>query len=395
MRDRPYPARPNERLAMAQGENAALRRVAFLIGQLELGGTEKQLCLLARELRLRGVEVHVLVLSRGGPYEQTLREVGIEVHHLGFGREPSGLSTLNRNLMAFVRLVGLLRDLRPDVLHAFLHEGYMIGAVAARFAGFPLVVVAGRRGLRHFERRRGWLLALERVVTRVTDHVVANAVAVAEDARTVEGVPARKLSVIYNGLPASAFEGAEPERVDTSLPVVVCVANLRSVKGLRFLVDAAGMLSRRGRPCTVVLVGEGVERGRLEAQASALGVDVRFVGARNETAGFLARADVVVLPSLSEGLSNAVMEAMAAGRPVVATSVGGTPELLEDRGVLVPASDPVALAEGIARLLDDPDLAASLGAAARAWAGKNLDMDVMVDEHVRLYHRLLETRRAG
>ncbi|MEU0567483.1 glycosyltransferase [Nonomuraea sp. NPDC005983] len=391
----PASSATNERLAMQRGENAGLRCVALLIGQLEVGGTEKQLCLLARELRLRGVEVHVLVLSRGGPYEQTLREAGVEVHLLGFGREPSGPSMLKRNLTAFVRLVGLLRDLRPDVLHAFLHEGHMIGAVAARLARFPLVLVAGRRGLRDFEQGRGWVLALERVVTRVTDHVVANAVAVAEEARVVEGVPARKVSVIYNGLPASAFHEAEPECVDTSWPVVVCVANLRSVKGLQFLVDAAGMLLRRGRPCTVVLVGEGAERGRLEAQASALGVDVRFVGAHAETAGFLACADVVVLPSLSEGLSNAVMEAMAAGRPVVATSVGGTPELLEGRGVLVPAADPVALAEGIARLVDDPDLAASLGAAARAWAGKNLNLDVMVDEHVHLYHRLLETRRAG
>ncbi|MEU0567481.1 glycosyltransferase [Nonomuraea sp. NPDC005983] len=380
---------------MATSDRSSLRRVALLIPQLALmGGTEMQLCLLARELRARGIDTTVLVLREGGRQVESLRRAGVEVHELGFVRILSGPSAPARNLRAFVSLLRLLRDLKPQVLHAFLYFSYVVGPPVARLARVP-VIVAGRRSLSCFKRRRGWVLALERVVTRVTDHVVANAVAVAEDARVVEGVPARKVSVIYNGLPASAFQGAEPERVDTPWPVVVCVANLLDVKGHRFLLDAAGMLSQRGRPCTVVLVGEGAERGRLEAQASALGVDVRFVGARTETAGFLACADVVVLPSLSEGLSNAVMEAMAAGRPVVATSVGGTPELLEGRGVLVPAADPVALAEGIARLVDDPDLAASLGAAARAWAGKNLDLDVMVDEHVHLYHRLLETRCAG
>ncbi|MGW2199754.1 glycosyltransferase, partial [Streptosporangium sp. NPDC001682] len=179
----------NERLSAVRGEQAGLRRVAFLIGQLELGGAEKQLSLLARELRLRSIEVHVLLLSKGGPHEQTLREAGIGVHHLGFGRKPSGLPALRRNLVAFARLVVLLRGLRLDVLHAFLYESYMIGAVAARLARVP-IVVAGRRGLRNRPDRPGWGSTLERAVNRVTDHVIANAAAVAEDARTVEHLPA-------------------------------------------------------------------------------------------------------------------------------------------------------------------------------------------------------------
>ncbi|GAB3898656.1 hypothetical protein GCM10027612_57240 [Microbispora bryophytorum subsp. camponoti] len=106
----------------------------------------------------------------------------------------------------------------------------------------------------------------------------------------------------------------------------------------------------------------------------------------------LAAADVVVLASLAEGMSNSIMEAMAAGRPVVATDVGGGAELLEGRGILVPPEDPVALSDGILRVLDDPDLAAGLGAAARAWARKNLGLDVMVDDHLALYRRLLDDR---
>jgi glycosyltransferase involved in cell wall biosynthesis len=222
--------------------------------------------------------------------------------------------------------------------------------------------------------------------------VVANAAAVAHDARVVERLPARKLSVIYNGLPPSAFTLAPPEDVGTALPAVLCVARLVPAKGHRVLIDAAALLRGRGRPCTVVLAGDGPERDQLEEAARGRDVDVRFLGSRADVRGLLAGADVVVLPSITEGLSNAVMEAMAAARPIVATAVGGTPELLEDRGLLVPAADPEALAAAIDRLLGDREQATALGNAARAWALTNLDVGAMADEHIALYDRLLRDR---
>ncbi|GII27292.1 glycosyltransferase [Planotetraspora mira] len=380
---------------MAVGVKARINCVAFLIGELNLGGAQRQLSLLTRELRHSGVAVHVLLLSRGGPHESNLRHAGVHVHHLGFSRRQPRLVALARNLRAFARMVCLLRRLKPEVLHAFLYESYVMGPPAARLARVP-VVVAGRRNQSDLLKKRPrWVHALERAVTGMTDHVVANAVAVAEDARTVERVPARKLSVIRNGLPDSAFQAIASEKIDTTLPLVLCLARLSPGKGHCFLIEAAALLSRQGLPITLVLAGDGPERDDLESQARALGVDVRFLGDQRDVAGFLARADMVVLPSLSEGLSNAVMEAMAAGRPVIATSVGGTPELLEDRGILVPPADPAALAEGITRLVENPELAAALGAAAHAWARKNLCLDVMVDDHIKLYQRLLEKRCAG
>ncbi|GAA4584387.1 glycosyltransferase [Planotetraspora phitsanulokensis] len=380
---------------MAAGVKARVTCVAFLIGELNLGGAQQQLSLLTRELRRSGVAVHVLLLSRGGPHESTLRHAGVHVHHLGFTRKPSRPVALVKNLRAFARLVSLLRRLKPEVLHALLYESYVMGPPAARLARVP-VVVAGRRNQSDLlGQRPRWVHALERAATGLTDHIVANAAALAEDARTVERVPARKLSVIRNGLPDSAFQAIQPENIDTTLPLVLCLARLGPAKGHRFLLEAAALLSRQGRPVTLVLVGDGPERDDLESQARALGVDARFLGDQRAVGGFLARADMVVLPSTSEGMSNAVMEAMAAGRPVIATSVGGTPELLEDRGILVPPADPAALAEGITRLVENPELAASLGAAARAWARKNLCLDVMVDDHITLYQRLLENRCAG
>jgi L-malate glycosyltransferase len=371
--------------APAQRRTARLSRVCLLIGQLGLGGTEKQVALLADGLRARGVDTTVLVMFEGGPYEAEIRAAGVPVVHLGFERRTAGWRMPAANALAFFRLVGRLRRTRPDVLHALLFHSYVTAAPAARLAGVP-VLVAGRRGLAAFGRGRLLPRALEGVANRMTDHLVANARAVAADT----GVPPHKISVVPNGLPDAAFRPAAPAAIATPLPLVLCVANLISYKGHRHLLDAVALLKTRGLACTLALAGEGPERAALRRQAEWLGIDVRFLGLRTDIGRLLARADAVVLPSLREGFSNAVMEAMAAGHAVVATDVGGTGELLRDRGILVPPADPGALADGIRQVLDDPAHAAELGVRARAWCEATLSADTMVDRHIRIYQDLLD-----
>jgi glycosyltransferase involved in cell wall biosynthesis len=371
---------------------ARLGRVCLLIGQLGLGGTEKQLVLLADGLRARGVETSVFVMFEGGSREDALRAAGIPVTHLGFQRRTAGWRMPSVNVAAFLRLVGHLRRTRPSVLHAFLFHGYVTAAPAARLAGVP-VLVAGRRSLGDFKRGRPLLLALDAMATRMTDHLVANAQAVAEDTLLGGRIAPKKITVVRNGLPDSAFEPTPPAFLTTQLPVVLCVANLISYKGHRYLLEAIARLRARGSSCTLALAGEGPERPALERQATRLGIDVRFLGSRTDIGPLLARADAVALASLQEGMSNAVMEAMAAGRPVVATDVGGTRELLHDRGVLVPPGDADALADGIDQVITNPARAAELGRKARTWARANLRNEIMVDEHIRIYHEVLECKR--
>ncbi|MGC9665569.1 glycosyltransferase [Planosporangium sp. 12N6] len=369
------------------------RRVCLMINDLGLGGAEKQVVLLAEGLRTRGVEPVVLVLFDGGAREGALRAAGVPVVHLGLARRSAGWRMPFIDAVAFARLVGHLRRLRPDVLHVFLLNSHLLAAPAAWLARVP-VLVAGRRSLGAYKERWPLRRAAERLANRGTALLIANAEAVAEDTRRQEGVPADKVTVVYNGLPERAFHPAPPAHVDTDLPVVLCVGNLRAVKGHRYLLDAVGRLGERGTPCTLVLVGEGAERAPLERQAAELGIDVRFLGARTDVDQLLARADLVVSSSLAEGLSNSIMEAMAAGLPVVGTAVGGTGELLADgRGVLVPPADPEALATAIAGLLVDPGSARRTGAAARAWTRATLHVDAMVDRHLVIYRDLLLSRR--
>ncbi|MFD9219684.1 glycosyltransferase [Streptomyces sp. NPDC060064] len=383
---------------------AELSRVCLMIGQLGLGGAEKQVVMLARGLVERGIETTLLLLSERGPRETELAGSGVRIVSLGYRGIPRPWVDLRGTLRdaaaavrAFARLTAHLRRTRPQVFHCYLFHCYVAGAPAARLARVP-VCVAGRRSLGTFKEGRRALLAVERGATRMTDFVVANAQAVAEDALRQEGLPLDKITVIHNGMEERDFRAVAPADLVTDQPVVLCVANLRTYKGHQYLLDAVFRLQRRGHPCTLALIGDGPERLQLQQQADRLGIDVRFLGHRTDVPAFLARADVVVLPSLEEGLSNAVMEAMATGRPMVATAVGGTPELLRDRGVLVPPADPEALAQGLHWMLTDRAAASRLGKAAREWALEHLSADTMVDRHITLYRKLLgggSARRSG
>jgi L-malate glycosyltransferase len=366
-----------------------------MIEQLGVGGTEKQVVLLARGLHERGIETSVWVLSGGAEtyHEDALRRDGIPVVDIGLNRFRN-LCQASPNFARLGAMTMRLRRERPDVVHAFLFRSYVVGAPVARMAGIP-VFVAGRRSLGDFKESRPVALAAERLATRITDRIIANAQAVAADTERRERLAGGKVEVVYNGLPEQAFAAVSPALVETADPVVLCVANLRRGKGHRYLLEAMGGLQRGGRPCTLLLAGEGQERQSLQRQAAELRIDARFLGQCHDVRPLLARADVVAHPSLGEGMSNAVMEAMAAGRAVVATGVGGTPELLEGRGLIVPPADPAALAEAIEQVLSDHGLAVRLGEAARNWSREHLSVTAMVDRHIQIYSGLLERRCAA
>ncbi|HVB44083.1 MAG TPA: glycosyltransferase [Streptosporangiaceae bacterium] len=378
-----------------QPSSQRVGRVVLMIGQLGMGGTEKQVVLLARGLRDRGIDISVWALydSARNHHEDELRQSGINVVNVGLHGYREVCYTL-QNIARIGGMVARLRRERPDIVHAFLFHTYVIAAPVARMARVP-VLVAGRRSLGNFKEDRPMARVAERLATSATDLLIANAAAVAEDTKRRERVRESMIEVIYNGLPAQAFAQVSPADVETAGPLVLCVANLKRYKGHRYLLEAMSLLQRGGRACTLLLAGEGAERHALERQAGLLGIDVRFLGACDDVRPLLARADVVAHASLEEGMSNAVMEAMAAGRAVVATSVGGTPELLRGRGLLVPPADPAALADAIEQVLADRVLAGRLGAAARSWSRAHLSAGAMVDRHIQIYSDLMERRCAG
>jgi glycosyltransferase involved in cell wall biosynthesis len=291
--------------------------------------------------------------------------------------------------------------LRVAVVHTTELYSNIFGLPAAALASVP-VRVANRREIN--PDKSPAQIAAQRAAYACAHKVVANSRAAA-DRLAAEGVPVRKIAVVSNGLELSQFvprqrglRGARPDAgPDVPRRKVVVVANLRSEKGHEVLVDAAALVLPTFPDARFEIVGAGPELEPIRARAEARGVSraLAFLGHRDDVAARLAAADLFVLPSRSEAFPNAVLEAMAAGLPIVASGVGGILELIdhERTGLLCPAGDPAALGAAIARLMSDAPLAARLGEAARSEAAARYSFDRMVAAFDAIY--VAELTRRG
>jgi glycosyltransferase involved in cell wall biosynthesis len=373
-------------------------RVVLAIGSLEVGGTETQLIKLAAGLKSRGHDVHVVAVRAGGPLRADLAALGIPTRVFGYqGLRPRQVSRQAPGQVAqqapgqvawhaarqVLRLVALwhhLHDLRPDVCHAFLFTCYTRVLPLAWAAGVP-VRVNGRRGGPPPTPAGRPRAILEFIARRATTVYVSNARALARDLMTEENIPARRIKVIANCV--------EPPATTTDVtrqpPRGIVVANLLPYKGHADLVDA---LARLAAPPAMCFVGDGPERERIGGLLVARGLrgTVELAGPVPDAARLLPGYQFAVLASHAEGLPNAVLEAMAAGLPVIATSVGGVPEIVTDgvTGLLVPPHAPDALAAAIAALVADPGLRARLGRAARRTA-ERFDVAACAARHEAVY----------
>jgi glycosyltransferase involved in cell wall biosynthesis len=300
-----------------------------------------------------------------------------------------------RDVAGLVELVRLLRRERPDILHASSSKAGVLGRIAGALTGVPIRIFtvhgwafAAHSGLA--SRLYRWGDRLVRPLTTVTICVSERE----REAGLAAGTCDRdRTVVIANAVDvagARRFRPAGRER-----PLIVSVGRLKAPKDFLTLVRALGKLP----PDSVdaVIVGEGPDRGLLEQEIARLGLlgRIRLAGERNDVPELLAGADVFVLPSASEGMPVSVLEAMAAGLPVVASRVGGVPEQVTDgrTGLLVAPGDPDQLAAALGRLVDDGELRLRLGSAARARAEEAFDLEPFRRAHVELYSRELASRR--
>jgi len=364
-------------------------RVAHVVSGLPVGGAERLVVQMLTRAPA-GVEPSLVCIGGEGPLHAPLRAAGVPIHNLGKGRGPRP--------GAAVALAGCLRRLRPDLVHSHLLPADMYTAAALRLLPRPrpgwLATVHSVRPWRNGRQR-----ALAEVGYRRAQALVgvsAEVKSVLEAAR-LQG-PA--LHCIECGVAVAEFrlnpEDAGHLRRELGLegagPVVGAVGRLSPEKGHRYLIDACAALLTRLPKLHLVLVGDGPARAALESEAARLPFGrCLFLGSRPDAARLLALMDVVCLPSLYEGLPLALLEAMAAGKPVVASAVGGVPGVVSDgeHGLLVPPADPRALAEAIARLAEHPALAAALGAQAQARVLANYDVDRMNARYRALYAELL------
>ncbi|HEU5051307.1 MAG TPA: glycosyltransferase [Gemmatimonadales bacterium] len=367
-------------------------RVVFCTDSFDLGGTELNAVRTAERFDPAHVSLSVVAFRPEGELRARYDAAGIPVLGLPMANL-YGAGALAQG----ARLAEYLRRERVDIVHCHDIYSNIFGAFWARIAGRRAVIVSRRWW--HSARPRKLTLA-NRGAYRLAHHVLVNSEAVRRSVEREEGVTAKRITVIPNFVEEDAFATPSPAAL-TSLrqrlgvaggPVIGIVARLAAVKDHATLLRAVRLLVPRWPGLRVAVVGSGPEREALGRLAAELGIAnaVVFAGAHPNRPNLHHAFDVSVLCSKSEGFPNSVVEAMAAGRPVVATRVGGTPDAVLDEatGLLVPPSDPDALAGALGRLLAEPALAIRLGEQGRASARERFGESAVLGRLDALYNRL-------
>ncbi len=356
-------------------------RFLFIDTERHWRGGQEQLLTLLRGLSGRGHDVHLVCHPRG-LLEQRARRAGAVVHPLAIPREVG--------LLPLLRLRAVIRRARPDILAFNTPRAILMGNLASRGSCVQARVIF---------RRVNFPLRDNRITRWKYTWGIDCIVAISESIRQqllAGGIPERLIRMIYEGLDLASYPEPPPGRAAGAPLVVGTLASLSPEKGLTHLVKAAGILHRAGANLRFVVVGDGPCRRELEEQVRAEGVHEIFelAGFQNQVSRYLRAFDLFVLPSLSEGLSSAILAAMASSLPVIATNVGGIPELIRHghNGLLVPPGDAPALADAIRRLNDHPEEARAMGRRSRALMQEKFTLERKIAETEALCHALLGRR---
>jgi len=369
-------------------------RILHVIPALDRGGAEKQLGLLCGNIDRARFEPHVAVLARDGPSRAELDAAGAPITVIGkYGKlDP----------FALLRLARHIQSVGPDIVHTWLFAANSYGRLAARRAGVTRIIAGERR----LDKWKAWYhVAIDKYLARRTDRIVANSPAIVEFA-VEHGIAREKFAVIPNAAPPHAFHSDPPPPRDELLRKVGLPRNVRLIaaigrlcpqKRIKDLIWAADLLKRARDDTHLLIFGEGPHRERLTRYRNQVEIAdrVHFLGERGDLADWMPHFDLLWLASEHEGQSNAILEAMAAGVPVVASDIPGNRELVVDgvTGFLVPIGDRAGFAKAAQAILSDSTLRERLGGASKERARVEFGVAKMVERYEWLYAELMEAKQ--
>ncbi len=378
------------------------KRVLFVITQSELGGAQRFLCELISRLDRNKYEILVAAgFDGGGEFLGILRNMGVSTLSLRFLKRKIGPYG---DFRSYLEVKGLIRDFQPDTLFLNSSKAGIIGSLAAR--KFPGLKVIYRIGGWSFNDPMPWpvrrlYILGEKCTAQFKDIIIVNNRRDFEQAKKLKIKPRQSVELIHNGVDPYKLEifGKDEAKIKLfeKLPqrkrnflhaktIIGTIANFYKTKGLKYLIEAAKMISddQKIRDAVFVIIGDGTEREKLEMQIKGAGIKnkIFLTGKLPDAHKYLAVFDIFVLPSVKEGFSWALLEAMAAKLPVVATNVGAAPEIIEDgkNGFLVEPRKPELLAQKIKELTSDEHLRRELGIQAHQTVVLKFDLNKMVDK---------------
>ena len=385
------------RSATDPGASSERIRLFKFLAFFAIGGTERQVVNLVKHLDYSKFELYFGCFRRHGQFLSEVEKLGVPISEYDVHSLYNHHSIWHR-----LRLAKLLRQNRIHIVHTYGFYSSAFAVPAAKLAGVPLVVCSVRDTgelLTPLQKR------VQTAACRMADSVLVNADAVRQWLIS-QGIKDQKIEVIHNGIDVSRFEqirGSNAVRQELGIPdnapIVAMFSRLNRMKGVEYFLEAAAAISAAIPEARFLIVGDTRQADRAyaeELQARAIELGLRdkliFTGFRLDVPRLLSQASVSVLPSLSEGLSNSLLESMAAGVPVIATRVGGNPEIVKDgvTGMLVPPQDAAALAAGMRTLLENPQLACRFGEAGRQRILDHFSLERMVEKTEQHYEMLIE-----
>lgn len=362
-------------------------RLVFCITELDLGGAERALTQLVLSLDRSEFEPHVICLGSRGHFVDELDAANVPLVCLNATRVSHLLRTL-------IRLRRELKRIQPSLVQTFLFHANILGRIAARWAGIRHVV----SGLRVADRRSPWYGRIDRWTNRWVEMNVCVSQGVADYAANHEGLCSDKLIVIPNAVDLNRFAHASPAPLaEFGIPhgsrMLISIGRLERQKGIDVLLNAVALIPREFEDLHFLIVGDGPESTSLHQLARQLNIvdRVHFAGRRDDIPSLLAASTALILSSRWEGMANVVLEAMAAGRPVIATKVEGIDELVQPgmTGLVVPPDQPDELAKAIQILIKDPLFARAAGQKSQQIVATHFTADRVTDAYVDLYRRIL------
>ena len=373
-------------------------KIVYVITSTGVGGAEKILYHTIRGIDDNKYTVLLCTLKKKGVISKELEKHGVSVHCLKLS-EKEGLAGWFSSIMVLFRLFLYLREQRPTIIHSFLFRANILTRIAGCLTGVPVIISSTRV----MGGEKGYYHLIERVTSFMVDRYIAVSGSVKRYIIQKSKVHDGKVSIIYNGVKVKNNSTSSMQNmkmyfgIEDEDNIIITVGRLHKQKGYSYLFHAISMVEKEMPRLKLLIIGEGEDENNLKDLAESLDLNnkIIFAGLRYDVEKILPMTKIFILPSLWEGMPNVLLEAMAAGKPVIATEVGGVPEVVlhGKTGILVPPEDSDAIANAMRYLLQDELKAKKMGEAGRLRVEEHFTIAGMLERTEDLYQELLKEKR--